>query len=200
MKRVTRLASALWLAALADVSAQPPPAQDAYFGLGLGSFAYEIDSNGSIFFDTTSAAIDFFGGFALSPDWTFEFSYRYTDKATVRGLPTKVADQLSFPGLLEPALFTTTARIEIATLRGLRYFRHDWGRWYLGIGASGAAVDTTFDVAGVGSTSANIHTSKNGLTLATGAEWAWPSFSLRLEYHWWDADMAGIGLSLHRRL
>lgn len=70
----------------------------------------------------------------------------------------------------------------------------------MGVGVSGAAVDTTFDLAGARSTSANIHTSKNGLTLATGAEWAWPSFSLRLEYHWWDADMAGVGLSLQRRL
>ena len=78
----------LCLAALADASAQAPPAQDAYFGLGLGGLAYEIESNGATFFDTTSAAIDFFGGFALNRNWTFEFSYRYTDKATVRGLPT----------------------------------------------------------------------------------------------------------------
>ncbi len=62
-----RLASALWLAALADASAQPPAAQDAYVGLGLGSFAYEIDSDGSTFFDTTSAAIGFFWRIRAQP-------------------------------------------------------------------------------------------------------------------------------------
>jgi opacity protein-like surface antigen len=190
----------LLLAVPTVASAQAPAARGAYVGVGLGSLAYEIRADGDLFFDTTSRQAKLYGGFRLTRHWRFEFSYAFSASTTEPGLPASVSEELIIPGLAGPLVATTTARIEIATLRGLRDFRRDWGTWYLGAGVSGAAVDTTFDISGVGSISANIRKSKNGLTLATGAEWTWSSLVLRLEYEWWDADMSGVGLSLYRRL
>ena len=179
---------------------QAPPARGGYIGLGLGALAYEIRSDGESFFDTTSQISKFFGGFRLTRHWRFEFSYEFSGPTTEPGLPTSVAEDFNIPGFPGPLVATTTARIEIATVRGLRDFRRDWGAWYVGVGVSGAAVDTDFSILGAGSITANVHTSKNGLTAGAGAEWSWSSLVLRLEYEWWDADMSAVGLSLYRRL
>ncbi len=181
-------------------AAQAPAARDAYVGIGLGAFAYEIRADGQTFFDTTTSLSKLFGGFRITRHWRFEFSYEFSGSTTEPGLPASVADDFAIPGLPGPLTASTTARLEIATVRGLRDFRNDWGTWFIGAGVSGAAVDTTFAISGAGPISADIHTSKNGLTLATGAEWSWSSLVLRLEYEWWDADMSALGLSLYRRL
>ena len=180
--------------------AQEPAARDAYLGIGFGAFAYEIRTDGRPFFDTTTRLSKLFGGFRVARHWRFEFSYEFSGSATEPGLPASAPDDFALPSLPGPLVATTTARLEIATARGLRDFRNDWGTWFVAAGVSGAAVDTKFAIAGAGSISANIHVSKNGLTLATGAEWTWSPVVLRLEYEWWDADMSALGLSLYWRL
>jgi len=194
-------ATALALLSTAGTAvAQAPAARDAYVGIGLGAFAYEIRADGQPFFDTTTSLSKLFGGFRVTPHWRFEFSYEFSGSTTEPGLPSSVAEDLVLPGLPGPLVATTTARLEIATARGLREFRSDWGTWFIGAGVSGAAVDTKFQIAGAGPIAASVHTSKNGLTVATGAEWSWSSHVLRLEYEWWDTDMSGLGLSLSWRL
>jgi hypothetical protein len=200
LKLRTCLIAPLALSLPVLVSAQAPPARDAYIGIGLARLAYEIRTDGEVFFDTATPMLDLYGGFRISRHWSFEFSYQFTGSVSEDRLPGDLSERLSFPVLPGPLPTRTTARVEIATLRGLRHFRHDWGAWYLGIGVSGAALDTTFEILGAGGLAANIRTSKNGLTGAVGTEWTWSSLVLRLEYEWWDADMSSIGLSLHRRL
>ena len=184
---------------LSGIANAQPAARDAYLGLGRGELAYEIRSDGEKFFDTTSVAWRLYGGFRLSRYWQFEGSYQVTQTASRSGLPKSV-EELAFGQLPAGAAATTRARLEIATLRALRLFPYSWGSVFAGFGVSGAAVDTEFEVTSSRVVGAGFHISKNGLNLATGAQWDFQAVSLRLEYDWWDADMSAIELSMHRRL
>ena len=185
---------------LGAVAGAQEPARDAYFGMGLGRLAYKISSSGSSFLDTSVGAMQFYGGFRLSRHWGFEGSYIISDTATQQGLPTSVRRALAGTGLPLDLDATTTVRLEIATIRLLRRFPRDWGQLFAGIGASGASVDTELRLAGGTPLAAGFHTAKNGLTFNAGTQWEFPSWSVRLQYEWWDADMQAAGLSFHWNL
>ena len=101
------------------------------------------------------------------------------------------------------ATMLTSSRLEIFTLRALRFERFAWGAVFAGFGISGAHSDNHIDVTDTSNGDtirANPHPSKNGFTLALGAQWDLRRYSLRLGYEWWDDDISTIGLGVHRRL
>lgn len=188
------------LLTLAAAAGAQEPARDAYFGMGLGRLAYEISSNGSTFLDASVGAVKFYGGFRLSRHWGFEGSYLLTEAATQQGLPHSVEQALAGTGLPFGVGASTRVQLEIATMRLLRRFPRDWGQLFAGVGMSGASVDTELRLAGGIPLAAGFHTSKNGLTLNAGAQWERPSWAVRVEYEWWDADMQAAGVSFHWKL
>jgi len=192
-------ASAL-LAVHAQVTVAQEPASDAFVAIGVGKLAYEIRNDGERFFDTNANQLKISWGVSLTPNWDFEFSYQFTETTTKPGLPTRLKEEPVFAALPSTFTVTTTARLEIASIRALRRSRHRWGSLFAAVGASGAAIETDFEIVGVGSISTDIHTSKNGLTAGAGLEWPLASVIWRLEYEWWDADMSGITVSILRRL
>jgi opacity protein-like surface antigen len=184
------------LGLLGTANAQAP-ARDGYLGVGLGGLSYEIRSDGEKFFDTTAKLWKFYGGFRLTRHWQFEGSYQVTETNSRNGLPTSLED---LPISQLPGTATTTVRLEVATLRALRLLPYSWGSMFIGFGVSGAAVDTKLELTSRQSVGAGFHVSKNGLNLGGGAQWDFPTLSLRLEYEWWDADMSAVELSMHWRL
>ena len=98
------------------------------------------------------------------------------------------------PYLVDPM---TTVRVEIATLRAIRYATQDWGSLYAGFGVSGASIDSEIRVDAGRPVAGVFHSASNGLTATAGAQWNFASLSLRLE--WWHTDMSGISVSLHWR-
>jgi hypothetical protein len=171
-------------------------ARDAYLGVGFGKLAYELRADGETFLDTSSGAWRLYGGFRLSRYWQFEGSYHVTQTASRIGLPSSVAELAlgQLPGA------RTTVRLELATLRALRLLPLSWGAVFAGFGISGAAVDTEFSVPASLVSGAGFRASKNGLTIALGADWDFRAVSLRVEYDWWDADMNALEVSMHWRL
>ena len=178
------------------------PASESYLGVGLGNIDYELQSNGVRFFDASAATVTVYGGFQLNRRWTFEASWQATQTSEQPGLAADFPE-IAALGLPDTATTFTTAKVEIVTLRTLRIVPYRWGSVFTGLGISAASVDSHIDVTDIqnGKTvRANPRSSKNGLTLAVGAQWDFRRVSLRLGYEWWDDDMTTIGLSVHRRL
>lgn len=178
------------------------PASQSYLGVGLGNLDYELSSNGAAFFDASAATFTVYGGFWLSPRWAFEGSWQLTETSEQ---PGKVTDfpEIAALGLPDTATTLMTSKLEIVTLRALRFERYGWGSLFGGFGISAANVHSHIDITDTtsGKTArANPRPSKNGFTLAVGAQWDFRSVSLRLGYEWWDDDMTTIELGLHRRL
>jgi opacity protein-like surface antigen len=183
----------------ASAAAQQPP-RDAYLGMGLGQFAYEVRSDGSTFLDTTVGAVKFYGGFRLSRRWSFEASYQISAPRSRPGLPESLEPGLPGVGQIPMLSSSTRLRLELATARLMRRFPFPWGQLFSGIGASGASVDTEVRLDGGNPVSAGFHISKNGLTVDAGVQWEFDAWSLRFEYEWWATDMQAAGLYMHWNL
>jgi len=178
------------------------PENQSYVGVGLGHLDYELSSNGLKFFDASAATFTFYSGFWLSPRWAFEASWQQTETSEQPGLAADFPE-IAALGLPATATTNTTADLEILTLRALRFEHYGWGSVFGGFGISGARVDSHIEVTDVmnGKTArANPRASKNGVTLAVGAQWDFRRLSLRLGYEWWDDDMNTIEIGVHRRL
>lgn len=178
------------------------PASQSYLGVGVGNLDYELQSNGVKFFDTSAAAFTVYGGFWLSLRWAFEASWQLTETSEQPGLATAFPEiaALSLP---DTATAITNAKLEIVTLRTLRFVPYRWGSVFTGFGISAASADSHIDISDIANGNtvrANPRASKNGLTLTFGAQWDFRRVSLRLGYEWWDDDMSTIGLGVHRRL
>jgi hypothetical protein len=178
------------------------PASQSYLGVGLGNLDYELQSNGVKFFDASAATFAIYGGFWLSLRWAFEASWQLTETSEQPGLASDFPE-IAALGLPDTVTAITTANLEIVTLRTLRFVPYRWGSMFTGFGISAASVDSHIDVNDVAngnSVRANPRISRNGLTLAVGAQWNFRRVSLRLGYEWWNHDMRTIALGVHRRL
>ena len=178
------------------------PASESYLGLGIGNLDYELRSDDVKFFDASAATLTVYGGFWLGRRWAFEGSWKLTETSEQRGLATDFAG-LGTPVLPSTAMTITTARVQIVTLRTLRFVPYRWGSAFAGFGVSGASVDSHIDVSDNANgrvVLARPRTASNGLTLTVGAQWDFRNVSLRLGYDWWDDDMSAIELGIHKRL
>lgn len=191
-----------FLICLPCIAGAQMPASESYLGIGAGTVDYELSSNDVKFFTASAATLTIYGGFWLNRRWAFEGSWQLTQTSEQLGSAAdfSVSNTSSLPG---SATTITTARLQIVTLRALRFSPYRWGSAFAGFGVSGASVDSRIDVSDGADSRivlANPRTSSNGLMLTVGTQWNFRNVSLRVGYEWWDDDMSAIELGVHRRL
>jgi hypothetical protein len=184
--RTGRLAALLCAFFGATANAQ----EGIYVGIGLGNFDFEESLNDPLL-GRVGGEVDvakLFGGFEINDYFAIEISYGETSDLTQRVIG-------DFPpiGNLD---YSLTQDFAITVLRGVGQYPMEWGALLGGLGYFSAENDfrESFAAECCAPFTGSGTISDNGLAGMLGIEWRFGRFgtryAFRLEYEWWDFDLA----------